>query len=172
MAYDATIIRAQDGMNNSISGVVKSAMVKWFLVFPSRTALAGKPGATDDAAELLAASNEIPLVLERETINATQIPLDLITFKDTLETPNLINHQATARKVQWYEVEGPELLDAATMISSVALDAPVKVVAGILLPAASGNTIVGYVRGKLAPKLSTNSVRFLIEFAGTKTIMP
>jgi len=138
------------------------------------------PGAASDVIEFELATGRKGFVLERELLNATEIPLSNLmnifptggtaaagTLAD-IQSPELAGNHVSARKVQEMEIEGTDLIDTVTsgraLSGATAVGVPLTTLAGkiALLTDATTQELYGYLRGQLAPE-GTGAFRILVE---------
>lgn len=101
------VTRALPG--NSESALVNAVMPKGMHVVLDASSIAGQPGVFSDVATFAKATGKKAFLLERDVV-APPIPLETIVFEKDFITPEITGSTVSARKVQEYEVEGPDLV--------------------------------------------------------------
>jgi len=150
--------------NDAVAG--DKVAVRGQMVQIDPTTAAGKSGVFDANVAWLLADGTRGFHLERDVI-VGPIPLEQIAFMEDFTHPDTVNADtkigyASARKVQEFEVEGPDLVDSS-LTNSTPIDTKVSSKAGKIAAVESGDEVYGYVRAQLAPHDSGNSCRLLIE---------
>jgi hypothetical protein len=126
----------------------------------------GQPSVFDTDVAWKLANGTRGFHLERNVV-VGPIPLDQIAFNIDFNIPDLCNPDtkigyASARKVQEFEIEGPDMIDVS-LDGSTAAGTAVTSKAGKVSLKGTSDELYGYLRGQLAKQDSTNTCRLLIE---------
>lgn len=139
------------------------AAVAGLLVVLDPASIAGKTGVfNNDMAFALATGKARAGLLEREVLATANIPLDQIIFNNALLSPEPLNATVSARLVEEYEVEGPDLIVAqisALTISAISEAGPTEITTSAAHGLTSGQivTIAG-VAGNTPTTINGNHV--------------
>jgi hypothetical protein len=173
MTNDFKVTRALPG--DSLSAQIKAAggavagdivAVRGQMVQIDPATAAGQPGVFDSDVAWKLANTTRGFHLERDVIVGA-IPFEQIAFNKDFTHPDSVNEAtlvgyASARKVQEFEIEGPDLIDVS-LDGTTAAGTAITSKAGKVSLKGSSDELYGYLRAQLAKKDSTNTCRLLIE---------
>jgi hypothetical protein len=127
---------------------------------------AGKPGVFNSDVAWKLANNTRGFHLERDVI-VGPIPFEQLLFLKDFLIADIVNQDsligyASARKVQEFEAEGPDLIDAG-VDGATAVGTALTSKAGKIGLKGANDELYGYLRGQLAAQDAGNAFRILVE---------
>lgn len=153
----SALIKAAD---NAASGDIVAVRGQAVQIDDSSIDPTVQTGVFDDRTAWKLADGNRGFHLERNVI-VGPLPLETIAFDVDFLHPDVCNPDtkvgyASARKVQEFEIEGPDLIDSS-LDENTAAGTPITLVAGKVAVQASGDELYGYLRAQLKPEDPVNN---------------